>query len=124
MGESSTLTLEQLEQHLSQRLILLYQTLLGHQLKQVSCKLADKTITIIAEDSITPPEQLLFQNNQKELVKQFRLNLLKALEPHLSCLIEELIDVPTVDIICDSVFDSGRTSIVALLSAAPDIVSS
>jgi uncharacterized protein YbcI len=121
MEESSALAFEQLEQNISQRVIVLYQTLLGHQLNQVSSKLVDQTLTIIAEDSITRVEQFLAQSNQNELASQVRLSLYKALEPHLKFLIEEVVAVPVIDVLCNSAFDTGRTSIVAILDAALDI---
>jgi uncharacterized protein YbcI len=121
MEESSALAYEQLEQNISQRVIVLYQTLLGHQLNQVSSKLVDQTLTIIAEDSITRVEQFLAHNDQNELASQVRLSLYKALEPHLKFLIEEVVAVPVLDVLCNSAFDTGRTSIVAILAAAPDI---
>jgi uncharacterized protein YbcI len=121
MEESSALAYEQLEQNISQRVIVLYQTLLGHQLNQVSSKLVDQTLTIIAEDSITRVEQFLAHNDQNELASQVRLSLYKALEPHLKFLIEEVVAVPVIDVLCNSAFDTGRTSIVAILAAAPDI---
>ena len=121
MEKSSVLTPEQLEQNISQRLIVLYQTKLEHQLGHVSCKLVDKTITIVAEDSITGLERFLLKNNQYELAKQIRLTLHKVLEPHLKFLFEEVVNVPVVDVICDSVFQTGRTSIVAVLAAMPDL---
>jgi uncharacterized protein YbcI len=121
MEESSALAYEQLEQNISQRVIVLYQTLLGHQLNQVSSKLVDQTLTIIAEDSITRVEQFLAHNDQNELASQVRLSLYKALEPHLKFLIEEVVAVSVLDVLCNSAFDTGRTSIVAILAAAPDI---
>ena len=121
MEKSSVLTPEQLEQNISQRLIVLYQTKLEHQLNHVSCKLVDKTITIVAEDSITGLERFLLKNNQYELAKQIRLTLHKVLEPHLKFLFEEVVNVPVVDVICDSVFQTGRTSIVAVLAAMTDL---
>ncbi len=124
MDKYSVLTPEQLEYNLSQRLIVLYQTSLGHQLGHVSCKLVDKTITIVAEDSITCLEQFLLKNNQYELAKQVRLTLHKVFEPDLKFLFEEVVNVPVLDVICDSVFPTGRTSIVAVLAVLPDIVSS
>lgn len=121
MEKSSVLTPQQLEQNILQKLIVLYQTKLEHQLGHVSCKLVDKTITIVAEDSITGLERFLLKNNQYELAKQIRLTLHKVLEPHLKFLFEEVMNVPVVDVICDSVFQTGRTSIVAVLAAIPDL---
>jgi uncharacterized protein YbcI len=124
MEESSALTLEQLEQKLAQRLIVLYQTSLGHQLHQVSCKLREKTLTIVAEDSMTRLEQFLVQNNKHELARQVRANLNKVLEPDLKFLIEEVLDVPVIDLLCNSELESGRTSVIAVLSATPSLVCS
>ena len=124
MEESLAPTLEQVEQNLSQQMIVLFQTYLGHHLDTVACKLAEKSITIVAEDSITRLEKFLSQSDRYELAKQVRVALLKALEPEIKLLIEEVVNVPVVDVMYDSVFQTGRTSIVAILAATPDMVSS
>ena len=123
MEESLAATLEQLEQNLSQRVIVLFQTYLGHHLDRVACKLAEKSITIVAEDSITRLEKFLSQSDRYELAKQVRVALLKALEPEIKLLIEEVLNVPVVDVMYDSVFDTGRTSIVTILAAPPNFSS-
>lgn len=123
MEEFSLVTPEQLEQKLSQQLIALYQTHLGHQVNNVYCKIVDKTITIVAEDSITGLEQFLLKNNRYELAQQVRSTLQKILEPHIKFLVESVVNVPVVDVIGDSVFDTQRTSIVAVLAAVPDFAS-
>lgn len=124
MAEFSLVTPEQLEQKLSQQLIALYQTHLGHQLNNVYCKIVDKTITIVAEDSITGLEQFLLKNNRFELAQQVRSTLHKILDSHVKLLVESVVNVPVVDVICDSVFDTRRTSIVAVLADLPDFASS
>lgn len=123
MEEFSILTPKQLEEKLSQELIALYQAHLGHQLNNVSCKIVDKTITIVAEDSITGLEQFLLKNNRSELAKQVRATLHKILDSHIKFLVESVVNVAVVDVICDSVFDTGRTSIVAVLADLPDFAS-
>ena len=123
MEESLAPTLEQLEQNLSQRVIVLFQTYLGHHLDRVACKLAEKSITIVAEDSITRLEKFLSQSERYELAKQVRVALLKALEPEIKLLIEEVLNVPVIDVMYDSGFDTGRTSIVAILAATPNFSS-
>lgn len=120
MEEFLAPTLEQLEQNLSQQVIVLFQTHLGHHLDRVSCKLVDGSLTIVAEDSITRLEEFLTQSDRHELAKQVRVALLKALEPQIISLIEEVLKVPVVDVMYDSVFDTGRTSIVAILAATPE----
>jgi uncharacterized protein YbcI len=121
MEESLSPTLEQLQQELVQQVAELYHTHLGHHLLQVSCHIVDKTVTILADNSITRLEQFLEQNQKLDLALQVRSSLLKSLEPHLQFLLEKAIGVPVVDVICNSTFETGRTSIVALLSAAPNI---
>ena len=123
MEESLAPTLEQVEQNLSQQVVVLFQTYLGHHLDTVACKLAEKSITIVAEDSITRLEKFLSQSDRYELAKQVRVALLKALEPEIKLLIEEVLNVPVVDVMYDSVFDTGRTSIVAILAAPPNFSS-
>jgi uncharacterized protein YbcI len=124
MEESLAPTLEQVEQNLSQQMIVLFQTYLGHHLDRVACKLAEKSITIVAEDSITRLEKFLSQSDRYELAKQVRVALLKALEPEIKLLIEEVLNVPVIDVMYDSRFDTGRTSIIAVLGATPDFFSS
>jgi uncharacterized protein YbcI len=122
MEEPSDLALQQLEQKLAQRVIDLFQNYLGHQPQQVSCKLTEKTLTIVAEDSITRLEQFLAERGRQELAQQIRLSLLKALEPQMKFVLEEVVNVPVVDVIGNSTFDTGRTSIVAVLAAEPELV--
>jgi len=122
MEESLSPSLEQLQQELVQQVKELYRTHLGHELLQVSCHIADRTITILADDSITRLEQFLGENQQTDLALQVRSNLLKSLEPHLQSLIERVIGLPVVDVICNSTFETGRTSIVALLATLPNIL--
>ena len=122
MKESSELTLEQLEQQLAQRVITLYQTLLGHQLQQVSCNLVDRTVTIMAEDSLTHIEQFLYLSARQDLALEVRNSLHKALGPYLQSLIEELVHVPVVDVICNAALDTGRISIVSVLAATPELI--
>lgn len=122
MEDTSALALQQLEHKLAQRVIELFQNYLGHQPQHVSCKLAEKNLTIVAEDSITRLEQFLANRGRQELAQQVRVSLLKALEPQLTDLVEEVANVPVVDVIGNSTFETGRTSIVAILAAEPDAV--
>lgn len=116
MAESSKLAHGQLEQSLSQKVMLLYVTQLGHEPNKVSCHLVDKMLTIVIEDSITRPEQLLAKSGKQELAKQVRLNIHQALGLHLKSLIEEVVKIPVLDLFTDSALETGRTSIVAVLA--------
>ncbi len=83
--------------------------------------MVDKILTIIIEDSITQPEQLLAKSGRQELAKQVRSNINQTLGPHLKSLIEEVVKVPVVDLLSDSAFDTERTSIVAVLASLAQI---
>lgn len=122
MEDTSALALQQLEQKVTQRVTELFQNYLGHQPQHVSCKLTEKTLTIVAEDSITRVEQFLAGRGRQELAQQVRLSLLKTLEPQLTYLVEEVVNVPVLDVIGDSAFDTGRTSFVTILAAEPDVL--
>lgn len=124
MVETSELTYRQLEERLSQRVMNTYITLLGHQPRQVSCKLADKTLTIIVEGSITKPEQLLTRQGNQPLAEQVRYNIQKALQSHIKLLVEESFAVPVIDILSSSKPNTNHASIIAILEATPQVQSS
>lgn len=121
MTKASNTTLKELQQKTIHCIQDLYVDLLGHRLQQVSCQLVDKTLTILIEDSITQPEQILVNSGKQDLVKQVRSNIHVAVESRLRSNIEEIVGVPVIDIFADSTLDTRRTSIVAILAAAPDI---
>lgn len=124
MTKASNFTLKELEQKVLQCIQELYVELLAHQPQQVSCQLVDKTLTILIEDSITQPEQILFNSGKQDLVKQVRSNIHFAVESRLRKSIEEIVGVPVIDLFADSTLATRRTSIVAILAAAPHTVES
>ena len=123
MTKSFFQTQEQFEQKLLECIQDIYLKTLGHQPQQLSCKLTDKNLTIIIEDSITQPEQLLIDNGKQELAQQVRTNIHLAFEPYLKSTIENVTAIPLTDIISKSSLATGRTSIVAIFSQAPEIIS-
>ena len=120
--KTSKQTLEQLEQNLSERIQVLYLTQLGHQPNKVSCQLIDKTLTIVVENPITQPEQLLVQSGKRELAEQVRFNIHKAFQPQLKVLIEDVIGVELIELVGDSQLHTGRTIIIAILAATPKMI--
>lgn len=121
MSKSFFQTQEQLEQKLLEEVREVYFKVLGHQPQQISCKLLDKNLTVIIEDSITQPEQLLIDSGNQELAKQVRTNIHLAFEPYLKSALEEVTSIPLTDLISKSSLDSGRTSMVAIFEQAPFI---
>lgn len=122
MLKGSKLTFNQLEHSLSQRVIDVYITYLGHRPNQVSCQLIDKTLTIIVEDSITLPEQLLKSSGQENLAKQVRISIQKIIDVHLKSVIEDVCATTVIDLFSNFTLDTGYTSIVAILTTVPEIV--
>lgn len=122
MTKAANLTVKQLEQEIVKSIQDLFENLLGHQPQQVSCQLVDKTLTVLLEDSITQPEQILVNSGKNDLVKQVRSNILVAIESPLRANIEEIVGIPVIDLFSDSTLDTRRTSVVAILAAAPNLV--
>lgn len=108
-----------LEQTLSQQIQDLYVSQLGHSPDKIVCNLLDRSLTIIVEHPITPPERILIESHKNDLAEEVGWNLYKAIEPRLKVLIEEVVRVPVVDLIGSSSIDSDRTSIIAVLAAQP-----
>jgi uncharacterized protein YbcI len=121
MSSSTLPTRGQLERTLSQRVQAFYRTQLGHQPSRVQCYIADGKITIVLEDSITKPEQLLRENGQEQLAEKVRNDLDKALHPQLSAMIQEIVGIKVVDIFSDATFDTGRSGTIVVLEEAPQL---
>jgi uncharacterized protein YbcI len=109
----------QLERKLAQQLQALYLQQMGHQPSKISCKLADLNLTIVIENSLTQPEQILAQQGQEDLVKEVRSNLDAAFKPELKQAIEAVIGVEVDEILSDAAIESGRTAIVTILKTHP-----
>lgn len=119
--ESSKPTRGQLERTLSQRVQSLYREQLGHQPGKITCQLFDEKAAIILENSITPPEKLLADRGQVNLAEQVRSELDEAIKPQLKSLIEEILGVTVLDLLSDATLETGRTGIIAVLDATPEV---
>jgi uncharacterized protein YbcI len=111
----------QLELKLSQRIQALYRTHLEHQPTEVVCQIFDNKVAIILENSVTRPVQLLVERNQQELAEKVRSSLYKTLEPQLKAIIQEVLDVPVIDLLSDAKLDSGRSGTIAVLAETPNV---
>jgi uncharacterized protein YbcI len=119
--ENSTPTRGQLERTLSQRVQALYRNQLGHQPSQVTCQIFDQKIAIVLEDALTQPEQVLVESGREELAEQVRSDLDAAIEPQLKQVIEEVVGVSVIELLSDAKLDTGRSGIIAILGAAPQV---
>ena len=114
-------TVGQLERTLSQRLQALYRDQLGQRPSKVTCQIFDSKLAIVLEDAVTRPEQLLAEEGQKALAEQVRADLDQALRPQIRRLIEEVLQVDVLDLLSDAKLNTGRTGIIAILSATPTV---
>ncbi|HEY9872326.1 MAG TPA: DUF2294 domain-containing protein [Candidatus Obscuribacterales bacterium] len=112
---------EQLEQVLSQRIQALYRNQLGHQPRTVTCQLFDEKLAIVIEGSLTKSEQLLLKSGQVDLVQEMRSDLELAIQPQIKKLIEEVMNVPVIDLLCDATLETGRTGAIAVLATTPQL---
>ncbi len=119
--QTSTPTRGQLERTLTQRIQSLYRTQLGHGPSQVTCHLLDDKIVIVLEGSITRPEQLLVDAGKEKQAEQLREDLDEALQPGLRELIEEVVEVPVIDLISSATLETGRTGTIAVLADSPRV---
>jgi uncharacterized protein YbcI len=106
----------QLERTLSQQLQKLYRDNLGHATGKVSCRLFEDKLTIVVEDSLTQPEQLLLQETDAQRVEQLRSDLDEAVRPKLISLIEDILDCKVLDLMSDTTLETGRTGFVIVLA--------
>ena len=108
-----------LEQNLSRRIKVLYLEQLGHEPDKVECRLINQTLTIVVDNPITQPEQLLLKSGKQEFADLVRSTIHKAFQPQLKALIEEVFATHVLDLLGDSKIQTGRTSIVAVLADSP-----
>lgn len=117
----SKMAREQLQQVLSQRIQALYRNQLGHQPRTVTCQLFEEKLAIVIEGSLTKSEQLLLKSGQGELVQEMRSDLEVAIQPQIKKLIEEVMNVPVIDLLCDATLETGRTGAIAVLATTPQL---
>ena len=121
-GDFPTPSVGTLEQNLSQRIKALYLEQLGHNPDKVECRLTNQTLTIIVDNPITQPEQLLLKSGKQEFADLVRSTIHKAFQPQIKALIEEVFATHVLDLLGDSKIQTGRTSIVAVLADSPSLV--
>jgi uncharacterized protein YbcI len=114
----------QLERSLSQQFQKLYRDCLGHSTGKVSCRLFDDKVTIIIEDSLTQPEQLLMENSDPQRVKELHSDLSEIVRPQLVDLVENTLQQKVVDLMSDTTLETGRTGLVIVLSDYPQVAAS
>ncbi|MBV6624274.1 MAG: DUF2294 family protein [Rivularia sp. (in: Bacteria)] len=113
---SQVQSFDNLERILAERIQSLFINQLGHQPKDVYCRLLDKKLTIVVENAITKPEKLLMAAGYEEIVHKARNSIEKILQPELKKIIEEVITFKISNILFATHLDTGYVSIIALLA--------
>ncbi|HEY9694997.1 MAG TPA: DUF2294 domain-containing protein [Oculatellaceae cyanobacterium] len=110
---------EQLEEVLSQRIQTLYSQKLGHQPSHVSCELFNEQLAIVIDGCLTQPEKVLLNKGHSELAQQVRLDLNKVIQTQMQQIIEDVLNVPVIDLLSDATLETGRTGLIVILGSAP-----
>ena len=110
---------KKLESILSERIQNLYQKQLQHEIKDITYHFFENTLIIMMEGTLTPPEQLLNENQHQQLAKQVREVIDRLIQPQIRISIEQVMDVKVVDFLCDTTIDTSRTGAIAILGFKP-----
>ena len=116
-------TCKQLERDLSHKIQALYNTEIKY-LPSITCKLFSRYIAIITDEALTPLENSLWQQGQTDLIQQVHREIALILRPKLIKVVENIIGVPTVEILGDLSFSSNKGGILVILSESPKVRSS
>lgn len=111
----------QLERLLCQRTEALYFEVLGHRPTKVTCHIFGDQLTLVLEEAITQPEQVLTDAGQEELAEQVRNDLDRALEPRLVELIKDVTGILVKDLLSEAKLETGRKGIIAILESSPQL---
>lgn len=103
-----------LEDVLSPKIRDIYKNQLKHQLDSVSFYLFERTLIVILEGTVTPPEKMLNNNEKICLAKKVRKVIDSILKPQLKKIIEDVMNVKVVDFLCDTTLESDCTSAIII----------
>ncbi len=109
----------QLERKLSQEIQAFYRQNLEHRPSKITCQFFETKLAIIIEDSITSAEQILLEEDKKDLAFEVRSNIDGAIEPELKKLIERITQVAVIDVMSDANLLTGRTGKIVILDRTP-----
>ncbi|BAZ46134.1 hypothetical protein NIES4102_31630 [Chondrocystis sp. NIES-4102] len=119
--ESTLPTIGQLERTVAQSVQKLLRQQLGIKPTRVFCKILREQITIIAENTVSNVEKILIENDQLVLANQMRNQACQTIKPQIKELITSVVGVPTQDLLCDTVLETGYLGIVVILAQTPEV---
>jgi len=109
----------QLERALGQRIQTLFRDRVGQRPSRAVCQMFDESLTIVLEETVSPPERTLMETGQGALAKQLRSQLNEAMKPALKSEIAAILDSEVMTVLLDSDLDSGYSSVTAILQQPP-----
>ena len=111
----------QLERQLSQTLQSLYRHKFGHSPSKITCHIFGDKVAIVAEDTVTMVEKVLFENSKLDLASSIRSTISKVFTVEVKQIIADILQVQAVDIIADSTISTGYLGMIVFLDRPPVI---
>lgn len=111
----------QLERQMSQTLQSLYRQQFEHLASKITCHLFDDKVAIVAEDTVTKVEKILYDHSKLDLAIDIRYAIGEAFASKVKQVITEILQVEVIDIIFDSTFNSGYLGIIVFLDDSPQM---
>ena len=119
--ENTLPTRGQLERQLSQTLQSLYRQQFGHMPKRITCHIFADKVAIVAEDTITTIERILFENSKIDLAQSIRIAISQTFVTQVREIISKILQVEIVDIVGDSTINSGYLGLIVFLKNPPEL---
>ncbi len=114
-------TIGQIEREISQRVQALYNSHIGQRPQPVICHTFDTEIVITLEKSVTQTEQTLLINGYANLAEEVQAALHQIIKPQIKDLVEQVTQRRVLDVVSNTSFTIGRTSIVIFLEQLPEV---
>lgn len=113
-------TVGQLMRSTAQAIQHLYRDDVGHTPSRVTCHLVKDKLLVWAENSITRPEQMLFESNSSQL-SAVSLAIKSSLKEALTKTVEDKLKVKVITLLSDVSYEQNCTAMVMLLSQSPSV---
>ncbi|MEB3216947.1 MAG: Na-translocating system protein MpsC family protein [Nostocales cyanobacterium 94392] len=107
---------QNIETIIAERIQSLFITQLGHKPEDVYCRFLDDKLTVIIQNAVTKPEQLLMAAGHQDVVRKARGRIEEILQPQLQEIIEEVSNSQVKDILFATHLDTNYVSIIALFA--------
>lgn len=113
-------TCGQIERDLSQRIQKLYRELLGHSPRKVTCKLFDRSLAVVVEDSLTVLQKTLTEENKLDgAAKYVNSAIDEVIKSKLKIAVEEILGIEVHDILFDSSVKIQQSGAIVILTKPP-----